>query len=126
MGGVQEPKQMHEQFAKYFSSKDSDGILTLYEDDAVLLAAPGAPVSGKAAIKESLEGFFAMNGTMEFVGEADPLVSGDLALSHGKWRLTLPDGQVMEASTAEVMRRGSDGMWRYVLDNPWGTSILDG
>ena len=47
--GVTDPEQVIEQFIKFFNSGDLDGILAeLYEDDAVLLSAPGAPVvSGK-------------------------------------------------------------------------------
>jgi uncharacterized protein (TIGR02246 family) len=124
--GVHDPKQMHESFAKYFNSQDAEGLLSLYSDDAVLVAAPDAPAAGKAAIKEALSGFLAMKGTMEFVAEAEPVISGDIALTHAKWKLTLEDGQAMEGSTAEVLRKGADGTWLYVVDNPWGTSVLDG
>ncbi|WP_239144276.1 hypothetical protein [Streptomyces sp. SID14515] len=33
-------------------------------------------------------------------------------------------GQVRIAGTAtDVARRGSDGFWRYVIDNPFGTAV---
>ena len=82
--GAKTPKELHELFAKGFNAKDLDALLDLYEDDAVLVAAPGAPVQGKAAIRESLEGFLAMGGTIEFLAESDPVVNGDLALTHGR------------------------------------------
>jgi uncharacterized protein (TIGR02246 family) len=123
--GVDDPRQMHEHFAKYFNSKDADGILSLYEDDAVILAAPGQPAAGHDAIREALGGFIAMGGTVTFVAEAEPIINGDLALTHGRWRLDVEGAEPMESATAEVLRRGADGKWRYVLDNPWGTSILD-
>jgi len=123
--GASEPGQVHDVFAKFFNSKDIDGLMTLYEDDAALLAAPGAPVQGKDAIRSSLQGFLEMGGTMTFIASAEPIVNGDLALTHGKWRLEVAGAEPMEGSTAEVTHRGPDGEWRYVLDNPWGTSILD-
>jgi uncharacterized protein (TIGR02246 family) len=124
--GAQDPQQMHEIFGKFFNSKDADGIMSLYEDDAVIVAAPGQPAAGKAAIREALAGFLAMNATIEFIAEAEPVISGDLALTHAKWRLTPEGGEAMEGATAEVLRRQSDGTWLYVVDNPWGTSVLDG
>jgi uncharacterized protein (TIGR02246 family) len=118
------PQELHELFAKHFNAKDVDGLLGLYEDDAVLVAAPGAPVQGKDAIRASLEGFIAMGATIEFLAESEPIVNGELALTHGRWRLVPQEGDPMEAETAEVSRLDADGRWRYVLDNPWGSGVL--
>jgi ketosteroid isomerase-like protein len=52
-------------------------------------------------------------------------VSGDLALLIGDFVIegTGPDGApVHQKGTAtDVARRGTDGGWRYVIDNPPGT-----
>ncbi len=122
--GAKTPTELHELFARGFNAKDVDALLELYEDDAVLVPAPGAPVQGKDAIREALEGFLAMDGTIEFLAESEPVVSGELALTHGRWRLTIEGGEPMEAETAEVSRLDADGVWRYVLDNPWGSGVL--
>jgi len=124
--GVTDPEQVIEQFIKFFNSGDLDGILAeLYEDDAVLLSAPGAPVvSGKDGIRAVLQGFLGMGGTMSLVG-ATALSNGDLALTHSKWRLDVPGSDPMGGTTAEVVRRQPDGSWKYVLDNPFGGAVLD-
>ena len=122
--GAKTPKELHDLFAKGFNTKDVDGLLDLYEDDAVLVAAPGAPVQGKDAIRGSLEGFLAMGGTIEFLAESEPVINNGLALTHGRWRLTVEGAEPMEAETAEVSRLDADGVWRYVLDNPWGSGVL--
>jgi uncharacterized protein (TIGR02246 family) len=118
------PRELHELFLKYFNSKDLDGLLTLYEDDAVLVAAPGEPAQGGDVIRASLEAFLQLGGQIEFIAEAEPVISGDIALTHGRWRLVPDVGDAMEGETAEVSRRGADGTWRYVIDNPWGSSVL--
>ena len=53
------------------------------------------------------------------------LEAGDLALVIGVWSFdgTGPDGEPVHlaASNADVLRRQTDGTWRFVIDNPWGT-----
>ena len=48
-----------------------------------------------------------------------------LALVTGVWSFngTGPDGEPvrLEAKNADVLRRQTDGTWRFVIDNPWGT-----
>jgi ketosteroid isomerase-like protein len=66
----------------------------------------------------------AMNGTLDLevtrVLEVD-----DLALVVGVWSFdgTGPGGEPvrLEAKNADVLRRQTDGTWRFVIDNPWGT-----
>jgi uncharacterized protein (TIGR02246 family) len=120
-----EPSGLHELFTKYFNSGDLDGLVSLYEDGATLVAAPGAVAVGTDAIRTTLQGFLGFNGTIEFVGSDVCFVSDDLALSHGKWVMKVPGVDDIEASTAEVSRRQPDGTWKYVIDNPVGTQVLD-
>lgn len=122
--GAKTPKELHELFVTAFNAKDMDALLDLYEEDAVLVPAPGASVQGKAAIRESLEGFLATDGTIEFLAESEPVINGKLALTHGRFKLVPKDGDPIQAETAEVSRLDDDGVWRYVIDNPWGSGVL--
>jgi hypothetical protein len=49
----------------------------------------------------------------------------DLALVIGDWSFngTGPDGEPvpLAARNADVLRRQTDGTWRFVIDNPWRT-----
>ena len=86
---------------------------------------PGpATASGKAAIREVLTAFLDMKGTLEVLATT-AVVNGDIALTHTRWRLDVPGGEPMESVTAEVVRRQPDGTWKYLIDNPWGGSILE-
>ena len=123
--GASEPTQVIEQFMKYFNSGDLDGLMdNCYEDDVVLVPAPGSEVAtGKAAVREVLQGFLAMKGTMSLISAAG-YPNGDIALTHSHWKLEVPGGDPMEATTAEIVRRQSDGTWKYVVDNPWGGAVI--
>jgi ketosteroid isomerase-like protein len=123
--GATEPEQVIEHFVKRFNSGDIDGILDeLYEDGCVMVPALGQTAVGKAAIREVLQGFLALNGTISVLGAAAAR-NGELALTHSKWRLDIPGGEPMQATTAEVVRLQPDGSWKYILDNPFGGAILE-
>lgn len=51
--------------------------------------------------------------------------AGNLALIHTPWTMRMPDGSSPEGATAEVVRRQSDRTWKYIIDNPDGTALLN-
>jgi ketosteroid isomerase-like protein len=118
-----EPKELHELFKKYWNSKDLDGMVSLYENEAILAAGDGV-AQGSDTIRAHYESFFSMGATIDFIGDGVSYELGDLALTHGHWKMTVDGETVAEAKTAEVARRGPDGNWRYVLDNPFGGDVL--
>lgn len=119
-----DPDQVISLFVKYFNVQDLDGLLGLYEPDAVMPQPGGEPLVGVDAIRGALQSFLSAGGTMSIDSSA-VLETGDLALTHNKWRLVSGGSTLMEGVTAEVVRRGADGTWRYILDNPMGGAILD-
>ena len=70
----------------------------------------------------------AVTGT--FVQSKAPPVHEDGTPYTGCWPIgtwsftgTGPDGEPVQLASrnADVLRRQSDGSWRFVIDNPWGT-----
>ena len=120
-----EPAEAHALFQKAFNAGDLQGLVALYEPDAILIPQPGSePVQGIQAIRATLEGFLALKGKIEL--ETKHVVRhGDIALLRGAWRLkgTGPDGKPVEMAhaSAEVVRRQPDRSWRYVIDHPFGS-----
>ncbi len=116
---VRTPQEMHGVFNEYLDAGDLDGIMSLYEDGASMVAEAG-PVTGIAAIREQLAGFVAMKAKIDFQ-PAMVAQSGDIALVHATWTGTGtgPDGEIaFSGITAEVMRKQADGSWLYLIDNP--------
>lgn len=110
-------------WAQRFNAGDVDGVLDLYEKDATLVAQPGQQAHGIDAVRETIQMFVGMNAQFT-VGEATVAESGDVALAMAPWTATAngPDGPMDMAGTAiDVLVRGSDGGWRFKIDNPWGT-----
>ena len=82
-------------------------------------------MSGTTAIREALGGLLGLKATFDWLETKSAIRSGDLALLHDSWTLsgTGPDGSPLNlgGTTADVVRRQSDGTWLFAIDNPWGT-----
>lgn len=78
-------KQVHELFVERFNARDVDGIMELYEPNAVILP-PGAPevVFGHVAIREVLDGFLALDGKMENT-VVRVIEQQDIAILYSRW-----------------------------------------
>jgi uncharacterized protein (TIGR02246 family) len=117
------PEQIHRLFETTFNNGDLDGLMTLYEPDAVLVPQPGSVARGTDQVREALQRYLALEGRITLDTKLVVTV-GDLAYLSNTWSLdgTGPDGQALTlgATTAEVARRQTDGSWRYVVDNAWG------
>lgn len=118
------PEQVLESIVTGINSGNLDSLLPLYEREAAFATQPGSLAPGAPGIRDALNGFISMNGKLDLqvtrVLEVD-----DLALVIGVWSFngTGPDGEPvrLEARNADVLRRQTDGTWRFVIDNPWGT-----
>ncbi len=107
-----------------FATGSADAVDTFYEPGAVLVPQPGAPVtgrSGRAAAYDHLLGF----GVPMAAAARHLYVAGDIALAVVDWSMrgTARQGYPLDlrGTAADVLRRGADGRWRYVVNNPFGT-----
>jgi ketosteroid isomerase-like protein len=87
---------------------DVDGIVALYEPDAIVDVGEGRVLKGIEAIRAYFAEVVA-SGHKYTVGEQQAArICGDLALTSTR----VPAGEV----TAEVARRQADGTWLWVID----------
>jgi uncharacterized protein (TIGR02246 family) len=116
-----------QQMVDAFHKGDIAGILATYEPGAVVIAEPGAPVTGKAGLETMFAGFIAAQARFTFQGH-EVIQAGDLAVHLTPWRMTGtgPDGSPIRGGglSVAVLRRQPDGKWLMVIDDPYGDSSL--
>ncbi len=104
------------------AAPDLDGLVALYEDDAVF-PTPRGISNGHEEIRATLKAYLDSGAKLVF-GESLVFPTGDLALIHTPWTMRMPDGSSSAGATAEVVRRQPEGSWKFVIDNPDGTALL--
>jgi ketosteroid isomerase-like protein len=104
------PNDLGRFFLLRANAGDVEGIVALYESDAVLALTDGQVVTGSHAIRAFYAGLLADQPTFEPGEQRPALCSGDVALTS----TLLADGIV----TAEVARRQPDGTWLWAIDQP--------
>jgi ketosteroid isomerase-like protein len=105
---AREPEDLGRFFVQRANEGDLDGLVALYEADAVLASGPGQAAQGPDAIRRQLAQFLA--SAPKLTGESQPAVrNGDLALTSTRFE---------GGATAEIARRQPDGAWLWVADQP--------
>ncbi|MEU4232300.1 nuclear transport factor 2 family protein [Nonomuraea sp. NPDC026600] len=114
--------QLPEAFMAAFNAGDTQLLEQLYSDPGVLVPRPGHPVTGtdRAAANQYLLGF----GLPIDARLRHAYVAGDTALLIVDWTIRgrARDGREIDlhGTATDVARQGSDGLWRYLIDNPFG------
>jgi len=109
-----EPAAQPEDLGRYFLERanagDVEGIVALYEPEAVLALPPGRLAAGHEEIREVYAELLADKPSFSSAGQQPTIRNGDLALTSTR----LPGG----GATVEIARRQPDGSWRWVIDQP--------
>jgi len=118
------PKEFLNLQVKEFNKGNVSFLMTLYENDACFASKPGQVVKDLESIRQSLQSFIDTRGKLE-VKVKRVLQASDLALIITEWSIngTESDGKPINLTGRGnvVLHQQSDGTWRIVIENPWGT-----
>lgn len=114
-----------ELFVRAFNAGDQVTIERMYSPDAVSVWKPGErPVSGDAR-RANVAEFLALGLPIK-ARTRGTYVNGDTALMIVDWGISGTSSHGEEIHLAgtgtDVLRRGRDGRWRYIIDNAYGGS----
>src|SRR5262245_53698793 len=107
-----QPEDLDRLFLERANAGDVDGVVDLYEPDAVLAFPPGRLATGRSAIREVYVDLLVSRPRL--TGEIRPAIrNGDIAITS-----TVRAGN----ATVEIARRQPDGTWLWLIDQP---NVLD-
>jgi uncharacterized protein (TIGR02246 family) len=105
-------------FQDTFNTGDVDGLVSLFDPEAVLVPAFGRVAVGSDALRELFTNIIMTGARFEIVEVFDVHRVGDIALATIEWKMdgADPDGNPMTIRTrpAVVFRRQVDGSWRFL------------
>lgn len=104
------PEDLGTFFLERANAGDVEGLVALYEPEAVLAVSPERLAAGHEEIRAFCASLLAGRPVFSSAGQQPAIRHGGLALTSTR----LPGG----GATVEVARRQPDGSWRWVLDQP--------
>lgn len=105
---ARDPQDLERLLISRQQAGDVEGMVALYEEEAVLHADDGELRKGKKEIRAFFAEQVASGKKYDFGNQRPAIVTEDLALTS----TLLPGGAV----TAEVARRQVDGTWLWIID----------
>ena len=123
------PAQLMTLFAERASGGDAAGLMALYEVGAVFEPQFGVVLRGADEIRSALTQLAALRPCIEYAGDPDVVIVGDIAVVANSWTMTaeLPDGSTHHEGgiSADVLRRQLDGNWLVLIDQPRGATLIE-
>lgn len=116
---------------KAIMAEDFDTLMDFYDEDATLVVRPGLNASGKAQIRKAfvaIADYF--NHALDITQDRMKIVEGGdtaLVVAEAVLKTTATDGAVTSIvrRSTYVFRRSAEGKWLCLIDNSYGTDLLD-
>jgi ketosteroid isomerase-like protein len=116
---AQSPEQCDALFAAHLNSGNLEGLVALYEPNALWVQQRDPDARGTAAIRQRLAAFVAIRPA--FTSKVTKLIQADenLALLYTDWSVTA-SGTTLSGKGLQIVRRQPDGTWLIAVDDPFG------
>lgn len=122
-GPPTDPADLPEVFERAWNQRDRGLLTALFDAEALLVTRPGVVLRGeerRAATDVALEHRTPVTVSLRHVYVADGIA---LLINDFVHEGTDAEGEHVQTTgtVTDVARRGADGRWRYLIDNPSGT-----
>jgi uncharacterized protein (TIGR02246 family) len=107
---------------------DLQGALSCFDKDATYIERGGQEITGLENIGKAMEHLCTWKP--EITGSTyKATIVGDLAIWVDKWSMkaTMPDGSPVEmkGATSCLMKKNAEGMWLWLVDNPFAAEVFE-
>jgi ketosteroid isomerase-like protein len=104
------PSEISELFVEFINSGNLEGVVSLFEDNAIIVTGKDTFAKGKDEIRTYFSQMLSHNPQFDTVDHQQPIVNDDVALTSSR----VPNAFV----TVEVSRKQADGSWLWSIDHP--------
>ena len=117
---VKSPEKITAAFLAAYNARNKAALMALYAEDAAYTFNGVTIITGLgkigAAFDRGLASSLNMTGSV-----LSCVTSCDTALVRMHWKMVKPDGGFhSEGVSCEILRKGADGLWRYIIDDATG------
>ena len=123
------PNQTVASLVEAINNGDVSSAISLYEAGASFAAQPAEIVSGSQNILAALSMMISMKPRLTTLS-AKVIEADGVALYQSLWTMAYVDESGREVTqngcSADVLRFHPQSGWRILIDNPWGSSLLNG
>ncbi len=120
------PEDVIPSLIERFNSGKVEAMMALYAPEAVFIANDGRTVTDRAEIAAQFQRDMSLGLPLK-ANVRHVFVSGDTAQIVVDWSIDGkgPTGEDVHlgGSACDIVRRGADGLWRYIIDNNQGTAV---
>jgi uncharacterized protein (TIGR02246 family) len=117
---IERPDEAPRVFQDAFNAGDLEGLVNLFEPEAVVFLGPNQVITGSDNIREAFAGFLEAGWRWEIKLASHHRV-GDIALNTVEHTLRKNnsdgDTDTLRLRAAVVFRQQEDGSWRFLIDN---------
>jgi len=121
-----EPEAMVATLVERFNSGKVAAMMSLYAPEAVMVAKDGRTIADRAEMAAELERDLKL-GLPLTAKARHVFIADNVAQIVLDWSIdgTGPDGKRVHlgGSACDILRRGADGRWQYLIDNNQGTAV---
>ncbi|WP_161992014.1 YybH family protein [Flagellimonas algicola] len=113
---------------KSFNNADIDGVMSSYQEGALVVFEPEMRVTDKKQLREMFLAAFAIKPQFEYPNGHEVFVNGKSATHIAPWIMkgTAPNGTPITQSGLSVahLRKQPNGKWLLTFDNPHGSYLM--
>lgn len=118
-GGATEPDGLAKLFVERFGAGDVEGVVALYEQDAVFGTGSGSPHTGVDEVRAALGALIGAGASIDLRARRLHVVDDVAVISNEATVCPVRGADPMTTMTTEVARRQRNGLWQYVIDDPF-------
>jgi len=122
------PDEADEYFMNCIREGNLKNAMSCFDQEAVYMDKDGNAIRGLDNIEKVMANLCKMKPDIKIYKHKNIPVGNDLIYRLDKWTLTATDPQgnpiKMQGASAHIMRKNADGVWLWLVDNPFAASFF--